>query len=330
MSFMTLHKQTPLPTSEQYPLFNRISLETMSMCNRSCSFCPISTGRRDFPIKYIDQEIVDQVCEDLGSVDWAGVFQLFLLNEPLLDKNLRMHASHIRREIPRCTIYVSTNGDPIIKQRDPLKYLEMLYSSGINVINMNVYDSGPDQYREYRQLTLRAVRNGVCNFTEHKYARHRPTGRYITYTDMRLERIEEDASLTDMWYDRTTEDRHVGVPQRHCARPNRHIVVLYNGKVPICCAIDPTDPDVPTVGDLHETRLLDLWQHEMFMKYRWFLQQKKRVLPGCDDCTHRMAWPWAVRHVAPTSEEQERWETDLATHEHRRDELHNITVGETD
>ena len=80
MGFMNLPNETPvdLETGEEYPLFNRVSLETSSKCNRRCSFCPVSTGRRDFPMTRMSYNLYRKICSQLGNLGFDGVAQMFL------------------------------------------------------------------------------------------------------------------------------------------------------------------------------------------------------------------------------------------------------------
>jgi hypothetical protein len=86
--------------------------------------------------------------------------------------------------------------------------------------------------------------------------------------------------------------------------------VLFDGAVPICCAIDPNDRSM-IAGDANTQSLREIWNSEVFFKYRHFTQQAKRVLPGCDTCTHKMAFPHIVRKITAPAETLAKWEAEL-------------------
>lgn len=283
-------------SEEGYPLFNRVSIETSSYCNRSCSFCPVSTGRRDFGQKLMPEVVWCAVRDELASYGFDGVAQMFLLNEPTLDKTLKTKCRELRLACPRVTMYVSTNADVI---KEPAQ-LDDLFDAGINCVNLNIYDPGQEQHDRIWALAQ--------NFdqTTHKYRRHGPRKRLVCVTDMRPERLT--ASSTDSFYDRTAEDRREGVPQVHCARPHRHIVVLWDGRVPLCCALDPTAlEDELILGQVPDRTLWEMWNCETMYRYRWHLQQARRDLPGCSTCTHRMAYSHVVRRVTASEEVLKTW-----------------------
>jgi hypothetical protein len=259
----------------------------------------------------MSEELYERICQELSDNGFDGCAQLFLLNEPTMDKTLLGKAARMRTAIPRGTIYISTNVDTINRKsrhiNEKLNALTDIFDSGINVVNLNIYDPGPEQHNEIWEIANEGVKLGLWEMTEHKYRKHRPAGRFICVTDMRPERITH--SITDMFYDRTAEDRvHVKADQVHCARPHRHLVVRWDGIVPLCCALDPTDPNIIVAGDLNTQTITEVWNSETMFKYRYMLQQKRRVLPGCDTCNHRMSYSHVVRHVTAPPEYIDAWE----------------------
>lgn len=309
----------PYPGAEKYPLFNRISIETISYCNRRCPFCPVAWADRGHTA--MAPALYDKLVAELAALKFDGVAQLFFLTEPFLDRTLKAKARALREACPDVSIYISSNGDVLDKlwqTRGPahaLKLLEEHYEAGINVVNINSYDPGPEQLERYLALELAAREQLHARHTEHKYRHHNPRQRYLCITDMRFgdrDKSEERVKGTDIFYIRNAKDRadlaarQETVPQLHCMRTQRHLVVLFDGKVPICCAIDPNDP-ATLVADANVSTLEDIWNSEVFFKYRWFTQQGKRVLPHCRTCTHKMAFPHVVRKVQPDEVHALRW-----------------------
>ena len=290
---------------EQYPLFTRLSLETSSYCNRSCSFCPVSSGRRPRQIGMSD-ELWMRIVAELSTIDdgepYSGIAQMFLINEPTLDKQLIEKTRHLRAACPKITMYMSTNADMLKTANDVAEWLD----AGFNCVNLNIYDSGQEQYDRINAMVESGLDAGMFELTENKYRRHGHRARLVAVTDMRPERLAKDVSVTDSFHRRSAEDREAGgqvALKQYCARPHRHLVVRYDGKLPLCCAIDPSDPNLEEdgliVGDLSlpDHTLLSRWNSEVMNRYRWHLQQRDRSLPGCSTCVHRMAYPHVVRKV---------------------------------
>lgn len=322
---MTLQRRPAvmLGGDEPYPLPRRLSIETTSSCNRSCSFCPISHGRRDFPTESMDDGLFSSILDQLAEHDWAGVLQMFLLNEPLLDPKLPDRLREAREKLPRCTVYLSTNGDPVdYREREAgvdwsVERLLKFWDAGATVINLNVYDAGQqgaEQLERYSRIVAELRSRGLARLTKHKYSPHPRSRHWVALTDMRPERVS--ASLVDMFYRKTDVDR-VGVKakQVRCARTQRHLVVRWDGLVPVCCATDPTSDDVPVVGDLRTQTVQQVWNGEALFRYRYYTQQGARVLPGCESCNHRMAYPHVVRQVDAPQPVKDRWARSLRAYE---------------
>lgn len=286
--FFDCMRAPPIAPGEPYPLFNRVSLETSSYCNRSCVFCPISTGRRPKQV-LMAESIFDAAVAELSELQFSGVVQMFLLNEPTLDRRLPSFLRTIRTAVPSASTYVSTNGDVFRTEEDALE----LYEAGCTVLNINVYDSGEVQLQRLSVLRDRLLLAGVAP-THHKYRRHNPQKRYVALTDMRAERL--DARAVDMFMHRTQEERTVST-SGCCARPHRHIVVMHDGRIPLCCAVDPTADQLVVLGQVPSCTLVSAWNSPLVHEYRWHLQRGLRDLPGCRGCDHRMAYSHVVRRV---------------------------------
>lgn len=317
--FFDVMKQPPVKfgSGEPYPLFTRLSLETTSFCNRSCSFCPIAWSDRG--VTHMTDQLFEKIVGELRELEYDGVTQMFLLNEPTIDKTMLDKLRAVRAACPRTTTYASTNADTFwaVWKRDGLdaavaKVVEY-FDAGLTVLNVNVYDPGPEQHAAYSELVKRLIDDGHAEWTDNRYRKHNVRRRFVALTDMRVEERTE-IKATDLLYIRNKHERaQMGtVPQKHCSRPQRHIVVLYNGKVPICCAIDPTDDDLPIMGDVNTQSLVEVWNGEGMNRYRYFTQSARRVLPGCSTCTHKMAYPHVVRKVSADPRLIERWEREAA------------------
>lgn len=330
MGFMNLPNEPPVELGydpvdgmqlrELYPLFTRISIETLSFCNRDCVFCPLHWSQQERGRKRMTDELYDKIVGELEELAFDGVAQMFLLSEPTIDVSMKAKLRKLREACPHVTTYASSNGDlfdRLYTQRGmehALKAIEEFYEAGLTTLNLNIYDEGEEQAARYRLLYAAILDKLHAKPTDNKYRRqagaHRGS-RYIALTDMRQD-VNDGQGLTNVLYIKTKAERaNITAPQIHCARTQRHIVVEWDGNVPICCAIDVTDKTLPSMGNVNERSLVEIWNGEPMMRYRWFTQQKRRVLPGCSTCTHRMAFPAIVRKVKPAPELEARWESEV-------------------
>ena len=301
--FMNLPKLPPLRWTDPYPLWRRLSIETHSRCNRKCPFCPVGSGRRDVLGAGIsmDDRLFDKIVAELDELGYDQNISPFLINEPLIDHKIIPRIKKLRAACPRANIYISTNGDALTKKyKMAVDRLKALYDAGVTVINLNVYDAaaaGRERRRQYSRYINAMERLNVARFTTNKYSMTRTKS--IAVTDMRLERDSGDVSPTDRWMRRSAEARaEVTAPETYCARPHRHLVVRYDGKIPICCVVDQTHPDMISAGDVNKQTLVRVWNSETLRRYRYHLQDGKRSkLTACKTCDHRVAFPNIVRRI---------------------------------
>jgi radical SAM protein with 4Fe4S-binding SPASM domain len=254
-------------------------------------------------------ELYERIVTQLGELRFSGVAQMFLLSEPTIDTSMKAKLRMLKDACPRVTTYASSNGDLFDKFHQSrgldyaLKAIEEFYEAGLTTLNLNIYDEGEAQAARYRTLYDAIVERLHAKPTDNKYRKQSGTltgrGRYIALTDMRVE-TNGNQGLTNVLYIKTKAERATIVaPMKHCARPHRHLVVEWDGSVPICCAIDVTDKSLPQMGNANTQSLLEIWNSAAMNRYRWFLQRKQRTLEGCSTCTHEMAFPAIVRKVQP-------------------------------
>lgn len=86
-----------------------IGIETQTICNRACLYCPNSTEQR--PKAVLPTETYCRVLGELAQIGFRGELQLHGWGEPLLDKRILELMTMARNTIPKCTIVIATNGD---------------------------------------------------------------------------------------------------------------------------------------------------------------------------------------------------------------------------
>ncbi len=266
-----MNRELPvIPFGNPYPIFDRISIETLSQCTRSCTFCPLQF--RDRKIKFMSDELYQSICNQLKELNFSGVIQFFYLNEPLMDKSRFFKLLTLRESCPDSTIHLTSNGDTIRDYNQFEKEVKALFHYGVNSLNFNVYDESKRKYFEWGSRFWKShpeVDYGSHNWKAIKY-------KHLSVSDMvNPEHLHNWTGTFD--YGEATEMR--------CSRPSRHLVIQYDGKIPLCCAQDPTREDFQSFGDANSERLIDIWNNKMFFEYRFNLQNKIRrgQCSGCNE-----------------------------------------------
>ena len=94
-------------------LFNRqpsyVNIETSSICNRTCSYCPNAYfPRPDVKMDIADIEFILLI---LARHNYKGTMRFWGLNEPLMDDRICEIIFMSKRILPHCRVELSTNGD---------------------------------------------------------------------------------------------------------------------------------------------------------------------------------------------------------------------------
>jgi len=297
-TWMQQRSLPPIKVGKPYPLFNAIQIETGSMCNRACDFCPVSSGKRKGKQKFMPLWLFTNIITQLQELLFNGRVALFMLDEPLLNPTIASQAAIVREHLPRSTIYLSTNGDVLesLGVGAASRLLTALEQSGVNSMNWNVYDVGDKgrQRRAFYESLIREFRPVVHN---RKYGRV-PTGKmHVCITDMSKERV--DFISTDEIFPRKNSARiPTTIPDNQCPQPMRKAVVDYRGMMQLCCACDNLDPH-NALADLKKENLLDAWSGEKFGYHRYQIQEHGRRHPPCNTCEFKTSYPGVFRRVKP-------------------------------
>lgn len=122
-----------------YP--KHVHLETLGLCNASCSFCPYTAMERK-GVRMPD-ELIEKVINDLTAIPVGLPFQLspFKVNEPFLDSRLLPLLGTIRTRLPNAQVSLTTNAQPLTEAKldQLLATSDLLYLW----ISLNEYEAEP-------------------------------------------------------------------------------------------------------------------------------------------------------------------------------------------
>lgn len=232
------------------PLFERLQIESQSLCNRSCWFCPRTYDRSG---KYLDErgrsfarqlptetilDLLDQAVE-LGFTGRVGFHHY---SEPLLDRrNVGLaRAARERGLMP----YLHTNGDLLERDDDLCRAVVEAYDR----IVVGLYDYEDDEElartKELWQRRLAGARDLAFSPIGRlgiRGAKSIGVPRALVPTDARM--AVPDLTFADA----------------PCHRPLIRLIVQYDGELANCC--EDTQGSF-SLGNVHESSLRELWYSE--------------------------------------------------------------------
>lgn len=246
--------------------FWRVEVETSSRCNRSCHYCPVAVERRDDHL--MEPELFRSIVDQLAEMGFRGRFSPHFFGEPLLDPRLPELLAYTRARLPRASLVVYTNGDPLT----PKKARELL-------------DAGVDLFL----VTFEAGESKAFAETRRALDRWTLTRRFV------VRHFEDDVPEP---FNRGGTVLFPGRERHHpaCLLPASALVVDAWGKVKLCA-----NDYHGTVewGDLHRERLGDVWRKPEFVKLRADLLWGRFEKPVCRVCVGIEAAPRPLAVNAP-------------------------------
>jgi hypothetical protein len=229
--------------------FLSINIETTDGCNRKCSFCP--NCLIDKPPEFMPLEMYEKILAELAEGGYEGRVHLYQRGEPLLDGRLMEWTRMARKALPKCHLYISTNGDYLTR-----RLVHQLIHAGMNEIEVSHYDG---------------LRMDMVRATSHL------EGIVIHY----------DKKLSDPvghWFNR---GGLVDVPSSGKFRDDfcwwifRKMGISCQGDYALCCA----DWFPGRLGNVKDSTIAELWDGPLAWEYRTaHLDRKARTMPMCDKC----------------------------------------------
>jgi molybdenum cofactor biosynthesis enzyme MoaA len=274
-----VHLQTVEYDSTRKP--DHVQIQTITNCNAGCIFCPNGKTQRQIPSgRCMDRDlyrsIVDQ-CLNLG----VRRYSVYLMNEPLLDRELPERIAYISSRIkkPQYTKIASHGG--LLTERMAMG----LFDSGLDKLRISILSLNSEAYRNIMQLPLEKTLRNLDRFLELKTKKGFKKPRLEIVTVDSVHTREEIPGIQHYCKQRgikiivqTVENRAGQENIRDtalsadqlgaftwCQRMVDQIYILYDGKMVQCCS-DWEQQSI--MGDLTKDSLADIWFGDRYSGYR--------------------------------------------------------------
>lgn len=273
-------------------LFNTISIEIASLCNRKCAWCPVAYNER--PDERMDGGTLMRILADLKALNYNGRVELYIYNEPTRELTYLINTiTLVRHMLPRATIMIATNGDYLRGTGNILG----LYAAGLNQLLINCYTKG---LLERRSKWVAALPQDIKRDSG-VYSNTGPRSRIIDIVDK-----HDPESFGKGVF--SLVNRAGNIPQlkpalktpvtRMCVKPFRILNINWKGEALVCCQ---DYHGKVKIGSVLKHGVEGLWNHQVMQEYRRKLYVKDRSLPLCRECDcHAGAYP----HNVPNPNEE--------------------------
>ena len=201
-------------------MFEKLLIETHSLCNRSCPTCLRQSYPTQRPMTFLPNELIDKVLSEAVDMGFSGPVGLVWFNEPLIDPRLDEIATRVKAR--GFYVYIDTNGDFITRS---IPYHDFLDEMVIALYDKDSFDVKKEQIE-----TLLKVPK--LSFHMDHIVTH-----YSPWTDRLLKQIEEFA-------------------QNPCYDMQRRMIVSATGEMALCCEDIGLEFDL---GNVRDKTLSELW-----------------------------------------------------------------------
>lgn len=241
-----------------------VHIETTTVCQANCSFCPHSTMKR--PKVHMSEDVYIKAIERCKEWGVREIFP-FLQGEPLCDPSIYDRIHYTKAVYPEGRLGIYTNlGIPIKEDRfDELMKLDRIVISMADGIDEDV------RRANYKLLYDRA-----------------PIDKIVIHTVTKVKNMDEQFELNvDNYFNskRFYVYNWAGkvrswFPNRdgHCYRPNNQVCIMVDGSYGLCCM---DNEGVNRFGNVSDTSLEDMFYGPEYSAYR---TKNKSELEFCKKC----------------------------------------------
>jgi len=229
-------------------IFKLVEIEICPLCNRRCSFCPISQDNT--PKKLMSDQLFNKILTELKELNFNGEICLNSYGEPLLNKRLAGFVKSIKTEL-NSKIVINTNGDFLTIE----KFRELV-SAGIDNIIVSQHDKEPS-------AAIESLFSKV-NSAEKKH--------------LFFQKVNEDSPLSN----RCGTVKVKNLIFWDC--PIQNIYIRADGNIRLCdndyyCEVK--------LGNVNQSKLIDIWNSSYYRRIRNEIKRGIFNLEICKRCHNK-------------------------------------------
>ncbi|MDP8253473.1 MAG: radical SAM protein [Candidatus Kaelpia aquatica] len=259
-----------------------LMIQTVSGCNGSCYFCPHSYLEERTKSQQMDFKIFKKIIDECKDHKDLKVVMPYLMNEPLLDREIDKKIAYIKKRLPQSLVHILTNGS-LLDENMGAKLIE----SGIDWVGFSLHGITENTIKETMGLDSEKVLNNISNFMKIAQRDKKDIADFIMLTLIKNERLpeEEFEDAVSFWKRKGIKrissyshpiSRAGNVPLLDKVRNeglygcnsiwvDEMMHVLSNGDVVLCCM--DWNRDV-LLGNIEKDSLYNIWHSKKYNNLR--------------------------------------------------------------
>ena len=286
-------------TRRPIPDFPRtLQIQTFTGCNADCIFCPYGETYSTQPKGKMPIELFRRIVDEAAA---HGVRRIspYLMNEPLMDRDLFDKVRYINEKIPDCKVVITTNGHFLTP---PVADAILAMGGGIHKLYVSFQGIDKESYEKTMRGNMdfdRTMAN-VNHFIEIQRSRGLTRPRlWITMVDTA---VIDARKAVDYWRSRGVASKYTTLENRGgnikdaesfsrthamsyyttCTRLFKQAYIMFNGDLVLCC-VDYSREQV--LGNIVGSSIADIWNGPVATEIRRrYLGHEFARLPLCGSC----------------------------------------------
>lgn len=277
-----------------------IQIQTVTGCNASCVFCPSGKTKKPIPPARMDDDLYCKIIDECLQHPVKRISP-YLMNEPLLDRNLGWKIRYLADRKPE-NLSVKINTNASLLKGD---MVDQILDAGLDRLNISFHGISKHVYEESMQgLIYEEVLSNVNNFLETKKKRKVKKPK-VTTVMIKTKLVEQEIdAIRDYWRKKnvgthiramenrantTIQGKNINPdkwhPFRWCKRLFTQAYILANGDMVLCCV----DWERTTVlGNVMQKGIKEIWNGDKAVSIREkFLSGDTRGLL-CHSCLKQL------------------------------------------
>lgn len=262
----------------EFPTY--IMIQTTSLCNACCEFCPYGEIKNELPQGEMDFALFKKIADECGQHQEIKRIMPYLMNEPLMDTKLEEKIDYIKEKNPAAWVHFLTNGSLLSLERRG-----RILKSNLDQICFSVHGINKKLYENTMHINYEnTIENIVAFLNQAKLSRPQQYS-LITFFKWKDLGEKEKKEAIEFWHkqgvtqisvfdgpiSRAGNVRQIPGPRKEkiggCnsiwTREMFHI--LYNGDVVLCC-MDWRREIV--LGNVKKQSIYDVWHSAKYHQLR--------------------------------------------------------------
>jgi MoaA/NifB/PqqE/SkfB family radical SAM enzyme len=286
-------------TRRPVPIFPRnLQIQTVTGCNADCIFCPYGATHGAQPRGRMSPELFNKILDEAAGHDVRRISP-YLMNEPLLDRDIASRVHEINERVPGARVVLTTNGHYLTRE---VTNALLDLPRGPHELYVSVQGMDVDAYEATMRGNMKLERTiaNVVSFAAEQRRRGRERPKlWVTMVDTVL---IDATSAVAYWnslgiackYTRL-ENRGGHIADAHhlspngsmdfyddCQRPFRQAYILFNGDMVLCC-VDYSRTQI--LGNVARSSIRDVWNGPIASRTRRrYIDRDRAALPLCGSC----------------------------------------------